>query len=104
MATADFNGDGRSDVVTANAGSSNVSVLLEQLQRHACSRRRHIATGIDPRSVAVGDVNNDGKLDIVTANGGGYASGGNLSVLLGNGNGTFQPATGVGAAASVPAG
>src|SRR5204863_247613 len=35
---------------------------------------------------AVGDVSGDGKPDIVTANQGG----GSLSVLLGNGNGTFQ--------------
>jgi hypothetical protein len=30
LALADVNGDGRLDVVTANAGSANVSVLLHQ--------------------------------------------------------------------------
>jgi len=38
--------------------------------------------------VAVGDFNNDKTLDIVTAN----DSNGTVSVLLGNGSGTFQPA------------
>jgi hypothetical protein len=47
------------------------------------------ATGTWPHSVAVGDVNNDGRLDLVTAN----FSGHSVSVLLGNGDGTFQPAT-----------
>jgi len=42
--------------------------------------------------VAVGDFNGDGKLDLVTAN---YSSSydvGDVSVLLGNGDGKFQPA------------
>ncbi len=38
-------------------------------------------------AVAVADVNNDGKLDLVAAN-----EGGTVGVLLGNGDGTFQPA------------
>src|SRR5207244_651636 len=40
------------------------------------------------RTVAVGDLNHDGKLDVVTAN----SSSAEISVLLGNGNGTFQAA------------
>jgi len=41
-----------------------------------------------PLSIAVADVDNDGKLDIVTANQASH----DISVLLGNGDGTFQPA------------
>jgi hypothetical protein len=45
-------------------------------------------------SVAVADVNKDGKLDLVVSNG--FAcdtcTNGSISVLLGNGDGTFQPA------------
>jgi uncharacterized protein (TIGR03437 family) len=44
-------------------------------------------TGLAPRVVATGDFNRDGILDLVVAN---YGSG-TVSLLLGNGNGTFRP-------------
>src|SRR6516225_5964263 len=43
-------------------------------------------TGQGPQGLAVGDLRGNGRLDIVTAN-----TSGSVSVLLGNGNGTFQP-------------
>jgi hypothetical protein len=46
------------------------------------------ATGITPQAVATGHFNNDAALDLVVANAGGNS----LSVLFGNGDGTFQPA------------
>jgi hypothetical protein len=44
--------------------------------------------GTNPASVAVGDFNGDGKLDLAVAN----SASNNVSVLLGNGDGTFQAA------------
>src|SRR5439155_23776146 len=44
------------------------------------------ATGMTPNSVAVGDFNGDSKLDLAVANVGSST----VSVLLGNGDGTFQ--------------
>jgi uncharacterized repeat protein (TIGR01451 family) len=44
--------------------------------------------GTLPSSVVTGDFNRDGKMDIAVANSGS----GNLSILLGNGDGTFQAA------------
>jgi hypothetical protein len=43
--------------------------------------------GPGPYSVAIGDVSGDGKADLVTAN----HDDNSVAVLLGNGNGTFQP-------------
>jgi hypothetical protein len=44
------------------------------------------SVGTNPNGLRAGDLNGDGKLDLVTAN---YASN-NTSVLLGNGDGSFQ--------------
>ena len=46
-------------------------------------------TGSKPTSVTLGDVNGDGRLDLIIAN----FDSGTASVLLGNGNGTFQTKT-----------
>src|SRR3989442_1019108 len=50
--------------------------------------RRDFAAGRSPDSVAVGDFNGDGRLDLAVANFGSN----DVSVLLGNGDGTFQAA------------
>ncbi len=90
IATTDLNGDGRADVVTANAdgsiaSGSTVSVLLSNADG-TLRPAQNFGTGAFPLSLAVGDVNNDGKRDVVTANSGSRT----VSVLLGNGNGTLQ--------------
>ena len=87
LATGDLNGDGKLDLVTANVGSSTVSVLLGNGDGTFKAEVQY-AVGTGPRAVAVADVNGDGKADLVTANG----NGGNVSVLLGKGDGTFLPA------------
>ena len=47
-----------------------------------------MVAGDDPASASIGDISGDGRPDIVVAN---WYSG-DLSVLVGNGDGTFQPA------------
>ena len=48
--------------------------------------KQDFATGNNSISVTLGDVNSDGILDLITAN----SNSASASVLLGNGNGTFQ--------------
>jgi hypothetical protein len=50
--------------------------------------------------IALADVNGDGILDIVSANGSAPAGDGGVSVLLGNGDGTFKPALKIAAGGS----
>src|SRR5260370_268992 len=80
----DFNGDGRLDLVVANFGSANVSVLLGNGDG-TFQAASNFPAGSNPRSVAVGDFHGDGLPDLAVAN---YNGG--VRVLLGNGDGTFQ--------------
>jgi hypothetical protein len=90
VAVADFNGDGKLDLAVANTGSGNVSILLGNGDG-TFQTAVDYAVGSNPTSVAVGDFNRDGKLDLAVANADNIAIG-NVSILLGNGDGTFQAA------------
>ena len=85
LAAGDFNHDGKTDIVTANASDSTVSVLLGKGDG---TFQTAVGYPLDrmPRAIAIGDFNEDGAQDIVIAGFGG------ISVLLGNGDGTFQAA------------
>ena len=88
VATADFNGDGKLDLSVVNFGDNTVSILLGNGDG-TFQAQVDYATATDPSWVAVGDFNKDGKMDLAVANGT-DSSGNMVSVLLGNGDGTFQ--------------
>jgi hypothetical protein len=86
--SADLNGDGNLDLVASN-GSNGIAVLLGNGNGTFQSPQTFPTGGVFPESIALGDFNNDGKVDVVTAN---FSSGvASLSILFGNGDGTFQP-------------
>jgi hypothetical protein len=97
VAVGDFNGDGKLDLVVADSAGS-VIVLLGNGDGTFQSPVIY-AAGCSPYSVAVGDFNGDGKLDLAVADSDfSYPCGHpGAAVLLGNGDGTFQPAVNYGA-------
>jgi hypothetical protein len=98
IALADFNGDGNLDVVTSNpanslafqqGGSPSISVLLGNGDG-TFRETSDVNAGVTVvSSVAVGDFNNDHIPDLVVKGSHGGLQG--VSVLMGNGDGTFQP-------------
>ncbi len=95
LVVADFNHDGKLDVAAANYMGDTVSLFLGN-GNGTFHAPVSYGVGSKPYSVAVGDLNLDGKRDLVTANYGGAFGGGGISVLLGNGDGTFQQAANYG--------
>lgn len=85
-ASADFNGDGKPDLVAAEYASGMVSVFLGNGDG-TFAARRSVATGVGSRVVAVGDLNCDGRVDVAV----GHLGSPLTIVLLGKGDGSFEP-------------
>lgn len=89
-AIADFNGDGSLDIATANTNEGTISIHLGAGDgTFDAQPYRTFAAGGGVSDVKAADFNKDGKLDLVAADYSDNAA----SVLLGNGDGTFQTAT-----------
>ncbi|MDZ8109037.1 MAG: FG-GAP-like repeat-containing protein [Nostoc sp. DedQUE12a] len=90
VAVADFNKDGKLDLVTANSVSNNISLLLGKGDgSFQTAVNFALESASAPIFIAVGDFNKDGKSDVVTVNNASQ----NISVLLGNGAGSFGTAS-----------
>jgi len=88
VAIGDFNRDGKPDLAVANYGDNDVSVLLGNGDGTFQPQQTYAASA-PAGAVAVADFNRDGKTDlVVTSSNLGVNS--TLSILLGNGDGTFQ--------------
>jgi hypothetical protein len=99
VTAGDFNGDGIVDLVSVNQGDNTVSVLLGNLDG-TFSPEATYPTGPAPTAVVAGDFNRDGNLDLAVTSGNCVFDGtsdmvncgpGSISILLGNGDGSFQP-------------
>jgi hypothetical protein len=85
----DFNGDGIPDLAVANQlqGTGRINILLGNGDGSFQAIQSY-SVGAFPTSVAVADLNGDGILDLALVND--YYPNGTLSILLGNGDGSFQ--------------
>lgn len=107
VAIADLSGDGNADIVVPNwcdaphlfgcLNDGTVSVFMGNGDGTFQAATTYNTNAYFAISVAVTDVNRDGKPDVIVAEGCGSVSGtcpatGTVSVLLGNGDGTLQPA------------
>jgi hypothetical protein len=87
LAVGDFNEDGNLDLAVASPSQDGISILLGSCS--ATFRKGPVisfGTATDNRYLTAIDLNRDGKLDLAISDG----ELNTLSVMLGNGNGTFH--------------
>jgi hypothetical protein len=97
LALGDFNGDGAPDVVAGMGNSDNVWIFLNKGDG-TFATPVELGAGADPadatEGVGVGDFNADGKLDITAVDRLGDNGSGEITILFGHGDGSFEPAGG----------
>jgi hypothetical protein len=90
----DFNNDGILDIAVADNGTNAISILLGNGDGTFQAPTTLLPSSFGALSIAVGDFNRDGNLDlavVIPGNGQPGDATGTVNILLGNGNGTFQP-------------
>ena len=95
LRTADFNEDGKADIVTSNFEASSVSILSGDGRGNFT--RKNFPAPADPFGIAIADFNGDHHLDIGIAHYSGHStdpSKNGVSMLFGDGRGNFTLLTG----------
>ncbi|MFN4251870.1 FG-GAP repeat domain-containing protein [Deinococcus sp.] len=79
------------DLYTIGYGGTSTLLTSRSANKLWLNSNAVYTVGTAPSDVGTGDLNGDGRLDAFTSN----AGSGDVSILLGNGDGTLQPATSV---------
>jgi hypothetical protein len=90
VASDDFNGDGRADLAVIDLDTNAVAILLGN-GAGGFGGPTQFGAGDSPGTLTTGDFNGDGKVDLAVANNDSLSE--YVSVLLGNGDGSFGAAT-----------
>jgi FG-GAP-like repeat len=85
VATGDFNGDGKLDLVVSSGSYNRVSVLLGNGDGTFQAQAQYQVNGSNNPYLIVADLNRDGKLDLAVGSDDGW-----VFILLGDGDGTFR--------------
>jgi Bacterial type II and III secretion system protein/FG-GAP-like repeat len=89
----DLTSSGTFDLAVANQGSGSISILQGNGDgTFKTATTVQLPTGFSPTALATYDFNGDGHEDLVVTSTNASGQGGQVSILLGNGDGTFQPA------------
>ena len=90
ISAADFNNDGKTDLVVTNYYGGYGTVFLGRGDGTFMPPMSFDPGGTQPSQFTVVDLDGDGQLDLAVVNGD-YPLQGNIGLLYGNGDGTFQP-------------
>lgn len=95
VVAADFNGDGKLDLAVLNSNDGTVSILLGKGDgTFQTAPGSPIPVGPGSLDLAVGDFNSDGKLDLAVSGAPFGSPANSITILLGNGDGSFRLASG----------
>jgi len=92
-AMADLDGDGKLDLVVVGAETLNTATVMLGNGDGTFQAPQRYSTGLSAVAVTIADLNGDGKPDLVVAGLSSGSTNGEVAVLLGNGDGSFNTAT-----------